>query len=84
MFDDANGVPIPDDEAAALADACAVRVFFSGGDPSPSCAEYKARPNRFEFRLRTPKGAPGQQTITIRVYDGAVLINEESIAILMT
>jgi len=84
MFGDANGVPIPDAEAAALADACAVRVFFSGGNPSPSCAEYKAGPNRFEFRLRTPKGATGAQTITIRVYDGAVVINDESIAILMT
>jgi len=60
------------------------RSGLLGRRPRPELAEYKAGPNRFELRLRTPKGAAGPQTITIRVYDGAVLINEESIAILMT
>ncbi len=55
-----------------------------GRRPRPELAEYKAGPNRFELRLRTPKGVAGPQTITLRVYDGAVLINEESIAIMMT
>ena len=81
---DANDVPIPDAEAAALAAACEVRVFFSGGNPSPNCAEYKAGPNRFEFLLRTPKGVTGPQVITIRVFDGAVVINEEDSPIVMT
>ena len=82
---DANGVPIPDAEAAALAAACEVQVFFSGGDPTPNCAEYKAGPNRFEFLLRTPKGVTGPQVITIKVFDGAVVINEEDSApIVMT
>ena len=69
--------PDLDAEAAALAAACSVRVFFSGGDPSPNCAEYKAGPNRFEFLLRTPKGVTGSHVITIKVFDGAVVINEE-------
>ena len=32
---DANDVPIPDAEAAALAAACEVQVFFYGGRPEP-------------------------------------------------
>ena len=82
---DANDVPIPDAEAAALAAGCDVQVFFSGGDPTPNCAEYKPGPNRFEFLLRTPKGVTGPQVITIKVFDGAVVINEEDSApIVMT
>jgi hypothetical protein len=85
MLGDANDVPIPDAEAAALAAACEVQVFFSAGGPSPNCAEYKAGPNRFEFLLRTPKGVTGLHVITIKVFDGAVVINEEDSApILMT
>ena len=53
---DANDVPIPDAEAAALAAACEVQVFFTAGDPTPNCAEYKAGPNRFDFLLRTREG----------------------------
>jgi hypothetical protein len=74
---DANDVPIPDAEAAALAAACEVQVFFTAGDPTPNCAEYKAGPNRFDFLLRTPKGVTGLHVITIKVFDGAVVINEE-------
>ena len=82
---DANDVPIPDAEAAALAAACEVQVLFSGGNPSPNCAEYKPGPNRFEFRLDTPKGVTGLHVITIQVLDGAVVINDEDSApILMT
>ena len=62
-----------------------VQIFFSAGDPSPNCAEYKPGPNRFEFRLDTPKGVTGLHVITIKVFDGAVVINEEDSApILMT
>ena len=74
---DANDVPIPDAEAAALAEACEVQVFFTAGDPTPNCAEYKAGPNRFDFLLRTPKGVTGLHVITIKVFDGVVVINEE-------
>ena len=82
---DANDVPIPDAEAAALGAACEVQVFFTAGDPSPNCAEYKAGPNRFEFRLDTPQGVTGLHVITVKVFDGAVVINEEDSApILMT
>ena len=82
---DANDVPIPDAEAEALAAACEVQVFFSGGDPSPNCAEYKAGPNLFMFLLDTPKGVTGPQVITVKVFDGAVVINaEDSAPILMT
>lgn len=85
MFGDANDVPISDAEAAALATACEVQIFFSGGDPSPSCAGYKAGANRFEFSLDTPKGVTGLHVITIRVFDGVVVINEEDAdPILMT
>jgi Beta-lactamase enzyme family len=85
MLGDANDVPISDAEAAALAAACEVQVFFSGGNPSPNCAEYKAGPNRFEFLLDTPKGVTGLHVITVKVLDGAVVINEEDSApILMT
>ena len=81
---DANNVPIPDAEAQALVAACAVRVSFSGGTPSPNCASYQAGPNRFTFRLDTPKGATGLHAITVRVFDGAVELNEETTPILMT
>ena len=85
MLGDANDVPISDAEAEALAAACEVQVFFTAGDPSPNCAEYKAGPNRFEFLLRTPGGVTGLHVITVEVLDGAVVINEEaSDPILMT
>jgi hypothetical protein len=84
MLGDANDVPISDAEAAALAAACEVQVFFSAGDPSPNCAEYKAGPNRFEFLLQTPKGVTGSHVITVEVLDGAVVINEETEPIVMT
>jgi hypothetical protein len=74
---DANNVPIPDAEAAALAAACEVQVFFTAGNPSPNCAEYKAGPNEFMFRLDTPKGVTGLHVITVKVFDGAVVINQE-------
>jgi hypothetical protein len=83
MFGDANGVPIPDAEAEVLADACEVQVFFTGGDPSPNCADYKGGANRFQFLLKIPKGVSGLQTITVRVYDGPVVINEESTDVLV-
>jgi hypothetical protein len=83
MLGDANGVPISDAEAQALSDACEVRIFFTGGDPSPNCVEYKAGANRFQFELPIPQGVSGLQTITVRVYDGAVVINEESTDVLV-
>ncbi len=84
MLGDANDVPISDAEAAALAAACEVQVFFSASDPSPNCAEYKAGPNRFEFLLQTRRGVTGSLVITVEVLDGAVVINEETEPIVMT
>jgi hypothetical protein len=83
-FGDANGVPIPDAEAAALATSCSVRVFFTGGDPVPACASYNAGANRFEFKLKTPKGISGPHVVTVRIFDGAVVLNSESTNVLMT
>lgn len=81
---DANDVLIPDAEAQALADACEVRIFFSGGDPAPNCVEYKAGPDRFQFELKLPSGVSGVHEITIKVFDGAVVLNEESTSVLVT
>ena len=77
-FGDASGTPMPDAEGEALAAACAVRVSFTGGDPSPACATYNASANRFEFRLKTSKGTLGMHTIGVKVLDGAVVLNTES------
>jgi hypothetical protein len=80
---DANDVPIPDAEAQALADSCSVQIFFTGGNPVPNCTEYKAGPNRFEFKLKTPKGISGPHLIIVRVFDGVVVINDEAIPVVM-
>jgi Beta-lactamase enzyme family len=77
-FGDANGVPVPDAAAQALADACAVRVFFTGGNPVPNCASYNADANRFEFKLKTQKNTLGLHTIGVKVLDGAVVLNDVS------
>ena len=77
-FGDANGVPIPDAAAQALADACAVRVSFTGGNPAPNCASYNADANRFEFKLKTQKNTLGLHTIGVKVLDGAVVLNDVS------
>ena len=78
---DANGIPIPDDEAQGLADACEVQIFFTGGDPSPNCVEYKPGANRFQFELKLPRTASGAHMITIKVFDGTIVINEESTSV---
>ena len=75
---DANGVRIPDAEAQAIATACEARIFFTAGDPSPNCARYDAGANTFHFNLKTPKSAAGLETITARVFDGVVVINEHA------
>ncbi len=75
---DANGVRIPDAEAQAIADACEARIFFTAGDPVPNCIGYDAGADLFHFNLKTPKGAVGLHTITIRVFDGLVELNEHS------
>lgn len=77
-FGDASGTPMPDAEGAALAAACAVRVSFTGGDPTPNCASYNADANRFELRLKTTKGTLGPHSIGVRVLDGTVVLNSES------
>lgn len=76
-FGDANGVPMPDAEAAGLVASCSVRVFFTGGDPVPNCASYNAAADRFEFKLKTPKGISGPHQVTVTVFDGAVVLNAE-------
>jgi hypothetical protein len=81
---DANGVAIPDAEAQALAAACGVRIFFSGGDPSPNCASYNAGSNRFQLNLKLPAASSGVQTITVKVFDGLVLLNESSTSVVLT
>ncbi len=81
---DFNDVPIPDTEAGALAAACDVQIFFTAGDPVPNCVDYKSGPNRFEFSLKTPKSASGDHAITIKVFDGAVVINEHSTTVKLT
>ena len=77
-FGDESGVPVPDAAAQALADACAVRVFFTGGDPVPNCASYNPDANRFEFKLKTQKTTLGSHTIGVKVLDGAVVLNDVS------
>lgn len=77
-FGDATGTPMSDAEGEALAAACAVRVSFTGGDPSPDCATYNPDANRFELRLKTAKGTLGMHSIGVKVLDGAVVLNTES------
>lgn len=77
-FGDASGAPMPDADGAALAAACAVRVSFSGGNPSPNCATYNPSADRFEFRLKTAKGTTGMHAIGVQVLDGTVVLNSES------
>ncbi|HEU5490591.1 MAG TPA: serine hydrolase [Gaiellaceae bacterium] len=77
-FGDASGAPMSDSEGVALAAACAVRISFTGGNPSPDCATYNPDANRFEFRLKTAKGTLGLHTIVVRVLDGVVVLNTES------
>ncbi|MGH3129050.1 MAG: serine hydrolase [Gaiellaceae bacterium] len=77
-FGDATGTPMSDAEGAALAAACAVRVSFTGGNPSPDCATYNPDANRFELRLKTARGTLGLHNIGVRVLDGAVVLNTES------
>jgi hypothetical protein len=81
---DASGATISDSEAQGLAAACAVRIGFSAGTPSPNCASYNAGTNSFAFELKSPKGAQGVQTIAVTVELGGTTIPEGSIAITLT
>jgi hypothetical protein len=77
---DANGTPILKSDAQALASACDVQIFFTGGNPSPNCASYDG--NAFHFNLDTAKGlAPGTYAITVKVFVGGNLVNTESVDI---
>ncbi len=77
MLGDANDVPISDAEAGRSRPRARCRCSSRPATPMPNCAEYKAGPNRFEFLHDTPKGVTGMHVITIKVFDGAVVINEE-------
>ena len=77
----AAGTPISDASAQALANACGVKVSFSGGDPSPNCAIYDAKADRFQFDLKTAKSLRGAQTITVRVFVGTGLVNTQSVVV---
>jgi hypothetical protein len=66
---DGEGTAIPDAEARRLSSDCAVRIFFSGGDPSPGCALWNG--SQFQSDLKTSKRlAPGSYTITVKAFVG--------------
>jgi len=79
-LNDADGRPLPDSDAAALASTCSVRIQFSGGTPSPNCATYSGK--AFRFNLQTSKNlVPGTYTITVEVLSGGSVIMSEDIDI---
>jgi hypothetical protein len=77
---DLNGTPLSAAEAEALASACGVQVFFSGGDPSPNCAAFEN--NIFQFNLKTAKSLVlGTYTITVKVFIEGSLVEIGSIQV---
>jgi hypothetical protein len=77
----AAGATISDASAQALANACGVRISFTGGDPIPACASYDAKADLFQFDLKTAKSLRGPQTIIVRVFIGTGLVNTQSIVV---
>jgi hypothetical protein len=62
----AAGTPIGDNDAAALAAACAVRIRLDGGEPG--CARYDALTDRFTYVLKTPKElTAGMHSVAIEI-----------------
>jgi hypothetical protein len=79
-LDDANGMPIPDAEARALASSCDVQIFFSGAGRSHGCAIYDGK--AFHFDLKTGERLPpGNYTIVVRALAGGDVAASESIDI---
>jgi trimeric autotransporter adhesin len=75
---DGSGRPIPDAEAEALASACDVQIFFSGGDRAPGCARFDE--GLFHFNLKTAKElSPGTYEITVKVFAGGALAASETV-----
>lgn len=77
---DANGTPLDDAEAAALADACLVTVTLDGA--SQGCAAYSPESNTFQLDLKLPKSLiPGSHTVGVRASAGGTVVNDERVTI---
>jgi hypothetical protein len=82
LLAEADGTPIGDAEARRLASDCSVRIFFTGGDPSPNCAVWNGE--RFEFSLKTSKDlAPGTYTVTVKVFVDGVEATTQSVDVVI-
>ena len=79
---DASGHAIPDSLAKTIANGCAAKIQFSGGNPSPSCFAYSTSSGSFSFDLKTSKTmTPGSYVITIQVLAGADIVTTATVAV---
>jgi hypothetical protein len=63
---------------------CKVKVLFSGGTPTKTCATYNATTDTFQFDLKTSKSlAAGQYTISVEVSapDSSGVVNTEPVQV---
>ena len=82
MLMDSAGRLISDKSARAIVSACAARILFSAGNPSPNCARYDAAAHRFLFDLKTSKTMPpGTFVVTVQISSGADVITSASVAV---
>ncbi len=79
---DAGGKVVSDANARTIASACAARILFSGGTPSPNCARYDDKADLFLFDLKTSKTmAPGAYVVTIEIRSGADVVTSTGLSI---
>lgn len=81
---DASGLPLPDEEALALVEACAVIVTFSAVPDEPLCARYDVQEKHFVVNLRMPRLiALGvyRVALRVRVNDALVTVGEADVEI---
>ena len=77
---EADGVALTVEESERLSSSCSVRVFFTGGDPSPNCAIWNG--DRFELAVKTSRSlAPGIYTVSVKVFVEGVEAGSKSASV---
>ena len=79
---DANGTPLDDAQAAALADTCLAAVTLDAA--VKGCATYDPDSNTFQFDLKLPKSlTPGSHAVGVRVSAAGTVVNDETVTIVV-
>lgn len=79
---DAAGRLIADKTAKTMVSACAARILFSAGNPSPNCARYDDKADTFLFDLGTSMTMPvGTYVVTVQILSGADVVTSAMVSV---